>query len=145
MAPRCCAARVRVRTERHSIVFQNFGYLLPQMESMGIDRRRSEEATTALLRLRKAENQVDTVQISFGEVEREADKEPSVRNCIRETEFGPAEGEEAKATEVHRRLGGEQWQERHTKAQATFDLSNAAASTATTFTVPRSTPRPESR
>ena len=106
------------------------------MESMGINRRQAEEASPTLLRLRKAGNQVDTEQISLGEVETEVDKEPSVRNYIRETEFGPAEGEEAKATEVHRRLGSEQWQERHTKAQATFDLRNAAASTATTFTGP---------
>jgi hypothetical protein len=105
------------------------------MEPMGIDRRQSDEATTALLRLRKAGNQVDTVQISFGKIESEVEsKEPSARNRVRETEFGPAEGEEAKTAEVHRRLGGEQWQERHTNAQATLDLSNSAASTAMTFT-----------
>ncbi len=106
------------------------------MESMGNNRRQAEQATPTLLRLRKAGNQVDTEQISLGEVKTEVDKEPSVRNCIRETKLGPAAGEEAKATKVHRRLGGEQWQERHTKAQATFDLSNAAASTTTTFKSP---------
>ena len=72
------------------------------MESMGIHRRQSEEATTALLRLPKAGNQVDSDQSSFGELESEVEsKEPSVRYCVRETELGPAEGEKAKTPKVH--------------------------------------------
>jgi len=103
------------------------------MESMGNDRRQAEEATPPMFRLREDGAPFDTEQIGNRQVEEQDDFEkPYGRNCISEYERHPEEDEEAKTSEVHRGLGGEQRQERRSETKATLRVNISEAATATT-------------